>query len=82
MRFKDKGALINAAANGIGRATATIMAREGATVIAVKVKRLSVSSPLIGVLSRRRPVGSKPSPILCCALPRGRCRARNRCSAL
>jgi NAD(P)-dependent dehydrogenase (short-subunit alcohol dehydrogenase family) len=35
MRFKDKVALITAAANGIGRATATIMAREGATVIAV-----------------------------------------------
>src|SRR5712671_1796566 len=35
MRFKNKVALITAAANGIGRATATIMAREGATVIAV-----------------------------------------------
>ena len=30
MRFKDKVALITAAANGIGRATAEIMAREGA----------------------------------------------------
>ena len=35
MRFKNKVALITAAANGIGRATAAIMAREGATVIAV-----------------------------------------------
>jgi NAD(P)-dependent dehydrogenase (short-subunit alcohol dehydrogenase family) len=35
MRFKNKVALITAAANGIGRATAEIMAREGATVIAV-----------------------------------------------
>ena len=35
MRFRDKVALITAAANGIGRATASIMAREGATVIAV-----------------------------------------------
>src|SRR5262245_13223775 len=35
MRFKNKVALITAAANGIGRATATIMAREGATVVAV-----------------------------------------------
>ena len=35
MRFKNKVALITAAANGIGRATAEIMASEGATVIAV-----------------------------------------------
>ncbi len=35
MRFNDKIALITAAANGIGRATADIMAREGATVICV-----------------------------------------------
>ncbi len=35
MRFAGKVALITAAANGIGRATATIMAREGATIIAV-----------------------------------------------
>jgi NAD(P)-dependent dehydrogenase (short-subunit alcohol dehydrogenase family) len=35
MRFANKVALITAAANGIGRATAEIMVREGATVIAV-----------------------------------------------
>ena len=35
MRFKDKIALITAAANGIGRATAEIMIREGAVVICV-----------------------------------------------
>ncbi|MBM3649051.1 MAG: SDR family oxidoreductase [Alphaproteobacteria bacterium] len=35
MRFINKVALITAAANGIGRATAEIMVREGATVIAV-----------------------------------------------
>src|SRR6185437_5223138 len=35
MRFKDKIALITAAANGIGRATAEIMARQGAVVVAV-----------------------------------------------
>src|ERR1700761_7397325 len=35
MRFSNKIALITAAANGIGRATATIMAAEGATVICV-----------------------------------------------
>lgn len=35
MRFKGKIALITAAANGIGRATAEIMAREGAVVVCV-----------------------------------------------
>ena len=35
MRFAGKVALITAAANGIGRATAAIMVREGGTVIAV-----------------------------------------------
>ncbi len=35
MRFTDKVAVITAAANGIGRATAGIMAREGAIVVAV-----------------------------------------------
>jgi NAD(P)-dependent dehydrogenase (short-subunit alcohol dehydrogenase family) len=35
MRFKDKVALITAVASGIGRATATIMANEGAVIIGV-----------------------------------------------
>lgn len=35
MRFEGKIALITASANGIGRATAGIMAREGATVVCV-----------------------------------------------
>ncbi len=35
MRFKDRVALITAAASGIGRATADIMAREGGVVVAV-----------------------------------------------
>ena len=35
MRYKDKVALITAAASGIGRATCDIMARDGAIVIAV-----------------------------------------------
>jgi NAD(P)-dependent dehydrogenase (short-subunit alcohol dehydrogenase family) len=35
MRYQDKVAVITAAANGIGRATCDIMAREGAVVVAV-----------------------------------------------
>jgi NAD(P)-dependent dehydrogenase (short-subunit alcohol dehydrogenase family) len=35
MRFKDKVAVITACANGIGRATAEIMAREGAIIVGV-----------------------------------------------
>jgi NAD(P)-dependent dehydrogenase (short-subunit alcohol dehydrogenase family) len=35
MRFTDKVAVITACASGIGRATADIMAREGATIVAV-----------------------------------------------
>src|ERR1700740_1836976 len=35
MRFTDKVAVITAFANGIGRATAEIMAREGAIVVGV-----------------------------------------------
>ncbi|MGC2411927.1 MAG: SDR family NAD(P)-dependent oxidoreductase [Stellaceae bacterium] len=35
MRFQDKVALITAAASGIGRASADIMAREGAIIVAV-----------------------------------------------
>ena len=35
MRFQDKVALITAAASGIGRASADIMAREGAVIVAV-----------------------------------------------
>ncbi len=37
MRFQDKVALITAAASGIGRATADIMAHEGAIVGAVDI---------------------------------------------
>ena len=35
MRFKGRVAIITAAASGIGRATAEIMAREGAMIVGV-----------------------------------------------
>ena len=43
MRFRDKVALITAAASGIGRATAEIIAAEGGTIAAVDTdpKRLA-----------------------------------------
>jgi NAD(P)-dependent dehydrogenase (short-subunit alcohol dehydrogenase family) len=40
MRFADRIAIITAAASGIGRATADIMAREGAVVIAVDIDQV------------------------------------------
>lgn len=39
MRFKGKVALISAAASGIGRATALMMGRDGATVLAVDINK-------------------------------------------
>src|SRR3954462_3511176 len=39
MRFHDKVALITAAASGIGRATADIMAKDGAVIVAVDNNR-------------------------------------------
>lgn len=39
MRFKGKVALISAAASGIGRATALMMGRDGATVLAIDINK-------------------------------------------
>ena len=39
MRFKDKVAIITAAASGIGRATADIIGREGGCIAAVDIDR-------------------------------------------
>ena len=53
MRFKDQVALISAAGAGIGKASAEIMAREGATVVALdidqgRVEALSAASRAAG----------------------------------
>ena len=44
MRFKDQVALISAAGAGIGKASAEIMAREGATVVAMDVDHARVDA--------------------------------------
>ncbi|HQT75477.1 MAG: hypothetical protein B7Z80_01325 [Rhodospirillales bacterium 20-64-7] len=64
MRFENKIALITAAANGIGRATAEIMAREGATVICVDnhAERLDAAAWALG---------PNAHPRLCDALDQG-----------
>jgi NAD(P)-dependent dehydrogenase (short-subunit alcohol dehydrogenase family) len=54
MRFTDKIALVTAAANGIGRATADIIAREGAVVICVDnhPQRLEAAVAALGAKAR------------------------------
>lgn len=49
MRFTDKVAIITAAASGIGRATADIMAREGAIVIAVDIDQSRLDDTVAAV---------------------------------
>jgi NAD(P)-dependent dehydrogenase (short-subunit alcohol dehydrogenase family) len=67
MRFKDQVALITAAANGIGRATAEIMAREGAIVVAVDNHPERLESA-VGALSQ---AGGRAHGRLCDALDQG-----------
>ena len=57
MRFTNKVAVITAAANGIGRATAQIMVREGATVIVVDNHRarLDEAVPALGKIADKGP---------------------------
>ncbi len=64
MRFNNKVAVITAAANGIGRATAEIMAREGAVVVCVdnNSERLSAAVAALGEQAHGR---------LCDALDQG-----------
>ena len=53
MRFRDRVALITGAANGIGRATASLLAAEGAHVVLLDVAR----EPLAGVAKAIRDAG-------------------------
>src|SRR5215468_9842586 len=67
MRFEDRIALITAFANGIGRATAEIMAREGATVIGVD----NHPDRLESAVTALRSVGGQAHGRLCDALDQG-----------
>jgi NAD(P)-dependent dehydrogenase (short-subunit alcohol dehydrogenase family) len=63
-RFTDKVALITAAASGIGRATAEIMAREGAVVVAVDNHQGRLDDTVAGL----RAAGGRAEARLCDAL--------------
>jgi NAD(P)-dependent dehydrogenase (short-subunit alcohol dehydrogenase family) len=67
MRFQDKVALITAAASGIGRATADIVAREGGTVVAVD----NNEERLDRAVRELRAAGARAQAKLCDALDRG-----------
>jgi NAD(P)-dependent dehydrogenase (short-subunit alcohol dehydrogenase family) len=64
MRFKDKVALITASANGIGRATAEIMAREGAIVVCVDNHPERLDAAIAALTA----AGGQAHPRLCDAL--------------
>jgi NAD(P)-dependent dehydrogenase (short-subunit alcohol dehydrogenase family) len=67
MRFKDKVALVTAAASGIGRATADIMAREGAVVVAVDNNQERLDAA-VGAMNQ---AGGRAHGRLCNALDQG-----------
>ena len=64
MRFQDKVALITAAASGIGRATADIMAQEGAVIVAVD----NNEERLERTISELREAGGRAHGKMCDAL--------------
>ena len=64
MRFKDKIALITASANGIGRATAGIMAREGAIVVCVDNHQERLDAAIDSLTKE----GGRAHPRLCDAM--------------
>jgi NAD(P)-dependent dehydrogenase (short-subunit alcohol dehydrogenase family) len=71
MRFKDKVAVITAFANGIGRATAAVVAREGATVVGIDnhPERLETA------VAALRGAGGRAHGRLCDALDQGQVEA-------
>ena len=71
MRFTDKVAVITAFANGIGRATAEIMAREGAVVVGVDNHRDRLDEAVAAL----RGAGGKAHGRLCDALDPGQVEA-------
>jgi len=71
MRFTDKVAVITAFANGIGRATAEIMAREGAVVVGVDNHRDRLDEAVAAL----RGAGGKAHGRLCDALDAGQVEA-------
>src|SRR6266849_4392647 len=71
MRFTDKVAVITACANGIGRATAEIMAREGAVVVGVDNHRDRLEEAVAAL----RGAGGKAHGRLCDALDAGQVEA-------
>src|ERR1700737_4719281 len=71
MRFTDKVAVITAFANGIGRATAEIMAREGAVVVGVDNHRDRLDEAVAAL----RGTGGRAHGRLCDALDAGQVEA-------
>ena len=71
MRFTDKVAIITAFANGIGRATAEIMAREGAIIVGVD----NHPDRLETAVAALRSAGGRAHGRLCDALDQGQVEA-------
>lgn len=71
MRFRDKVALITAATSGIGRATADIMAREGALVVAVDNHEERLDRTVAELCEVGRAAGGRAERRLCNALDPG-----------
>src|ERR1043166_2833370 len=64
MRFKDRVALITAAASGIGRASAEIMAREGGVVVAVDKDAERLDEMVAGMRASQGRVHARKADVL------------------